>query len=185
MNGIFITVRTGSTRLPNKSILKIKDKYTIEYVINSVKKSKYADKVILCTTRNSEDDILCEIAEKNKIEFYRGSELNKFKRWVGAAEKFNIDFFVTADGDDLFYDVGLSDLCFEQIEDGDFIDGQGLYNDVYGMKTFTLKTILSILDCKNIEPYDIFDFLKTTNLKVKKLENVPKIYKKNNIENYL
>ena len=181
MNGIFITVRTGSTRLPNKSILKIKDKYTIEYVINSVKKSKYADKVILCTTRNSEDDILCEIAEKNKIEFYRGSELNKFKRWVGAAEKFNIDFFVTADGDDLFYDVGLSDLCFEQIEDGDFIDGQGLYNDVYGMKTFTLKTILSILDGKNIEPYDIVDFLKTTNLKVKKLENVPKIYKKNNI----
>ena len=37
MNGIFITVRTGSTRLPNKSILKIKDKYTIEYVSNSVK----------------------------------------------------------------------------------------------------------------------------------------------------
>ena len=40
---IFVSVRTGSSRLPNKSILKIKDKYTIEYVISSVKKSKYAD----------------------------------------------------------------------------------------------------------------------------------------------
>ena len=29
--GIFISVRTGSERLPNKSILKIKDKFTIEF----------------------------------------------------------------------------------------------------------------------------------------------------------
>ena len=41
MKAIFVSVRTGSTRLPNKSILKINNKYTIEYVINSVKKSKY------------------------------------------------------------------------------------------------------------------------------------------------
>ena len=44
--GIFISVRTGSERLPNKSILKIKDKFTIEYVIDSVKKSNYADKIM-------------------------------------------------------------------------------------------------------------------------------------------
>ena len=38
LKAIFISVRTGSTRLPNKSILKIKNKHTIEYVIDSVKK---------------------------------------------------------------------------------------------------------------------------------------------------
>ena len=181
MNSIFITVRTGSSRLPNKSILKIRDKFTIEYVIDSVKKSKYADKIILCTTDLEQDKVLCEIAKNNNIDFYCGDELNKFKRWLGACEEFGIDFFVTADGDDLFYDVGLSDLCFKQIDNGDFIDGQGLYNDVYGMKTFTLKTILSILDGKNIEPYEIVKFLKNTNLKIKKLTDVPDIYKKRNI----
>ena len=138
---IFITVRTGSTRLPNKSILKIKNKYTVEYVIDTVKKSKYTDKIILWTTTLEQDKILCDIAEKNNIDFYRGDELNKSKRWYEACQEFDIDFFVTADGDDLFYDVGLSDLCFEQIGDNHFVDGQGLFNDVYGIKTNTLKKI--------------------------------------------
>tara|TARA_R100001377_G_scaffold84644_2_gene68660 strand:- start:182 stop:895 length:714 start_codon:yes stop_codon:yes gene_type:complete len=180
MNAIFISVRTGSTRLPNKSILKINDKYTIEYVINSVKKSKYADKIILCTTELKEDNILCDIAKDNNIHFYRGDELNKSKRWYGACKKFNIDFFVTADGDDLFYDVGLSDLCFEQIED-DYIDGQGLYNDVYGITTKSLKIWLDKSDNKNIEPHDMIEFFKSISLKGKKLSDIPEIYKKKNI----
>tara|TARA_R100001510_G_C7641944_1_gene199536 strand:- start:640 stop:1353 length:714 start_codon:yes stop_codon:yes gene_type:complete len=180
LKGIFISVRTGSTRLPNKSILKINDKHTIEYVINSVKKSKYADKIILCTTKLEEDTILCDIAKDNNIDFYRGDELNKSKRWYGACKKFNIDFFVTADGDDLFYDVGLSDLCFEQI-DGDYIDGQGLYNDVYGMTTKALKLCLDKSKDENIEPHNMIEFFKTTSLKGKKLSNVPKIYEKKNI----
>ena len=181
MKAIFISVRTGSTRLPEKSILKIKDKYTIEYVINSVKKSKYADKIVLCTTKLSEDDILCDIAKNNDIDFYRGDELNKSKRWYDACKKFDIDFFVTADGDDLFYDVGLSDLCFEQIEDNDFVDGQGLYNDVYGIKFNALEVIIKILGDENVEPHHMVDFLKNKSLKVKKLMNVPEIYKKKDI----
>jgi len=181
LKAIFITVRTGSTRLPNKSILKIKDKFTIEYVIDNVKKSKYADMVVLCTTELKEDKILCSIAEKNGINFYCGSELNKFERWQEACERFDIDFFVTADGDDLFYDAGLADLCFEQIKDNDFIDGQGLYNDVYGMKSSILKTILDIPTETNVEPHEIVEFLKNTKLRVKKLIDVPDIYKKKNI----
>jgi len=179
LKAIFVSVRTGSTRLPNKSILKINNKYTIEYVINSVKKSKYADKIILCTTELEEDNILCDIAKDNNIDFYRGDELNKSKRWYGACKEFDIDLFVTADGDDLFYDTGLADLCFEQIED-DYIDGQGLYNDVYGMTTKALKLCLDESN-KNIEPHDMIEFFKSTSLKGKKLSNVPEIYKKKNI----
>ena len=181
MKAIFISVRTGSKRLPNKSILKINDKYTIEYVIDSVKKSKHTDKIILCTTELEEDKILCDIAEKNNIDFYQGDELNKSKRWYDACKKFDIDFFVTADGDDLFYDVGLSDLCFEQIEDNDFVDGQGLYNDVYGIKFNALEVIIKILGDENVEPHHMVDFLKNKSLKVKKLMNVPEIYKKKDI----
>ena len=180
MKAIFISVRTGSTRLPNKSILKINDKHTIEYVINSVKKSKYADKIVLCTTKLEEDTILCDIAKDNNIDFYRGDELNKAKRWYDACKKFDIDFFVTADGDDLFYDVGLADLCFEQIED-DYIDGQGLYNDVYGITIKALKLCLDEFKNKNIEPHNMINFFKDVNLKGKKLLNVPEIYKKKNI----
>jgi len=183
---IFITVRTGSSRLPNKSILKIMDKYTIEYVINSVKKSKYADKIVLCTTENPEDDILCDIAKKNKIEFYQGSELNKFKRWVDAAEKFDVDFFVTADGDDLFYDAGLADLVFEQFEKekAEFINGRGLYNDVYGIKTTSMLSVLgSIRPDSETDSFQLENWFDTRQIGhqlyyTQTVKNVPDIYKK-------
>ena len=181
IKAIFISVRTGSSRLPNKSILKIKDKYTIEYVIDSVKKSKYADKIILCTTRNSEDDILCDIATDNGIDFYRGDEHNKFKRWYWASVEFDVDQFVTADGDDLFYDSRLADMCFEQIEDNDLVDGQGLYNDVYGFKSSTLQNILDILKNKIIEPHEVVDFLNDKDFKISKLQNIFDIFEKKDI----
>lgn len=181
VNAIFISVRTGSTRLPNKSTLKIKNKHTIEYVIDSVKKSKYADEIVLCTTKNTEDLVLCTIAEVNGIKFYCGDEHDKLKRWYSAAEKFNIDFFVTVDGDDLFYDSKLSDICFEQAESGDVINGQGLYNDTYGYKTSTIKTILDLVKNKVIEPHEVIEYLKDTELKVSELVNVPDILKKKNI----
>jgi len=181
LKAIFISVRTGSTRLPNKSILKIKDKYTIEYVIDSVKKSKYADEIVLCTTKRINDTMLCDIAEKNNIKFYRGDEHNKLKRWYSAAKKFNVDFFVTVDGDDLFYDAQLSDVCFEQAESGDVISGQGLYNDTYGYKTTTIKTILDLAKNKVVEPHEVTGYLKDTELKVSELVNVPDILKKKNI----
>ena len=186
IKSIFITVRTGSSRLPNKSILKIKDKYTIEYVIDSVKKSKYADKIILCTTRSSEDDILCNIAKNNGIEFYQGSKLNKFKRWADAAEKFDVDFFVTADGDDLFYDAGLADLVFEQFEKegAELITGRGLYIDVYGVKTSAMLSVLgSMHPDKTTEPFHLEYWFDTRQIGHKLyytqiIKNVPDIYKK-------
>ena len=181
VKAIFISVRTGSTRLPNKSILKIKNKHTIEYVIDSVKKSNYADEIVLCTTTNTEDVVLCDIAEVNGIKFYCGDEHDKLKRWYSAAEKFNIDFFVTVDGDDVFYDSKLSDICFEQAKSGDVINGQGLYNDTYGYKTSTIKTILDLVKNKVIEPHEIIEYLKDTELKVSELVNVPDILKKKNI----
>ena len=179
--GIFISVRTGSERLPNKSILKIKDKFTIEYVIDSVKKSNYADKIILCTTKNSQDDILCDIAKKCDIDLYRGDEHNKFKRWYWASVEFDIDEIVTADGDDLFYDHRLSDMCFEQIEDNDLVDGQGLYNDVYGFKSKTIENVINISRGDVVEPHEIVSFLQDKNFKIHKLKNKFDVFEKKNI----
>ena len=60
VNSILITVRTSSTRLPRKAILDINGKPTIQYLIENIKKSKLADKIILCTSEEPDDDILCQ-----------------------------------------------------------------------------------------------------------------------------
>tara|TARA_R110001592_G_scaffold355328_1_gene655830 strand:+ start:9090 stop:10979 length:1890 start_codon:yes stop_codon:yes gene_type:complete len=182
MNSIFITVRTGSTRLPNKSILTIKGKHTIEYVIDSAKKSKHADRIVLCTTDKKEDNILCEIAKKNGIEFFRGSEHDKLNRWWWALlTNEHIDSVVTVDGDDLFYDAKLADLCFEQLEDSDFVNGQGLYNDTYGFKDNFLEEVMRAKKDQIIEPHEIVNFLKNKDFKVSELKDVPYYFKKQNI----
>jgi perosamine synthetase len=180
-SAIFLSVRTGSSRLPNKSVLKIHNKYTIEYVIDNLKKSEKTDKIILCTTRKSEDDILCKIAENNNIKVFRGSERNKIRRWYFAAVEYDVDNIVTVDGDDLFFDVRLADMCFHQIKKSDFVNGQGLYNDVYGFKIKTLQNILDFAKGNIIEPHEITRFLSNKNIDTEKLVNVPKLFEKKDI----
>lgn len=120
----FITVRMGSTRLPRKALLPIRGRSIIEHLIDRTKLVKGGDLIVLCTSTRSEDDILEEIARKNEIECFRGSAEDKLARWLGAAEKFDVDYFVTVDGDDPFADPELIDLAIAQMRQNpcDFIN---------------------------------------------------------------
>ena len=77
---ILITVRTGSTRLPQKALLEINGKSTIVHLINRLKQSKLANDIILCTTTLKEDNVLEDIAIANGINYYRGSITDKLER---------------------------------------------------------------------------------------------------------
>ena len=69
---IFITVRTSSTRLPQKALIELVDGIrTIEYLIKRVQNSHNADGIILCTTTEVDDDILVDIADRNGINYFR------------------------------------------------------------------------------------------------------------------
>ena len=183
-NAIFITVRSASTRLPNKAHLKINGKKTIEYVIQQAKKSKLADTIVLCTTLEKEDDALYDVAKNSNIECFRGSVLDKLDRWQQAAKEHKIDFFVTADGDDLFCSSELMDLAFKQrkknnsefIEAGDIICG----SFTYGISTEALNKACSIKDSDDTEMMWVY-FTKTNICKIEKLKNVPDIYKRQDI----
>ena len=75
-NIIVIQARRNSSRYKNKILKKIKNKSLLEILIFRLKKVKKVTKIILCTTKLSEDDQLINIAKKNKIDFYRGRENN-------------------------------------------------------------------------------------------------------------
>jgi spore coat polysaccharide biosynthesis protein SpsF len=178
MNAIFITVRTGSTRLPQKALRLIGKKTTIELVIDRVK--KVGVQVILCTTNLPEDDILCLIALENGILFSRGSTNDKLMRWAQAAERNGIDFFVTADGDDLLCDPELIGLAFNQYEktNADFIEGKNIPcgSFTYGIKVSALNKVCEIKntsDTEMIVPY----FTETGLFKVEELQ-VPEVFKR-------
>ena len=172
---IFVSVRTGSKRLPNKCLLPLNGQTTIEYLIKQVKKSKLAEEIILCTTNKVEDDVLCEIAQRNNIKFFRGSEEDKLKRWYDASIKHNIKFFVNVDGDDLFFDPELIDYCFLEYQktNADFIDGKGLYIDAYGIKASALKICCEEKTETNTELISEYFYNIDKKIKIKKLKDVP------------
>jgi|APSaa5957512535_1039671.scaffolds.fasta_scaffold17848_3 spore coat polysaccharide biosynthesis protein SpsF len=102
-DAIIITVRNSSTRLPNKMILKIvKDLSSIDIVINRAKKTNLP--VIIATTLDSVDDIFEKIALKHNVSLFRGSSLNKIKRWYDCFVYYKINNVTIIDGDDLAID---------------------------------------------------------------------------------
>jgi Spore coat polysaccharide biosynthesis protein F, CMP-KDO synthetase homolog len=174
---IFITVRMGSTRLPNKALKKIGDKTSIEFLINRLRYSSFFDNIVLCTTNLSRDDVLVEIARKNKIDYYRGSEEDKLLRWLGAVNKYKVEFFVTADGDDSFCEPYLIDLAFKQYKrnKSDYIQSTGIICGAFtnGISSNAIKQVCEVKDTSDTEmiwPY----FTDTGLFKVEELEEVPK-----------
>jgi spore coat polysaccharide biosynthesis protein SpsF len=175
---IFITVRTGSTRLPEKALIKINDRSMIKLVIDRAKRSKKVQIIVLCTTESKNDNILCEIAKENGILFFRGSAEDKLMRWKGAAEKYDVEFFVTADGDDLLCDPELIDLAFEQYEKNkpDFIEGKNIPcgSFTYGIKVSALQKVCEIKESTDTEMMWVY-FTDTGLFKTEILQNVPEV----------
>ena len=54
----FITVRTASSRLPQKCLLSIRGKRVIEHVIDRAKLINGLASVVVCTSMEPEDDVL-------------------------------------------------------------------------------------------------------------------------------
>ena len=98
----FITVRTSSTRLPNKCLLPLGDETVISHVVKRA--ISYGIEPIICTSTDKSDDILEEISKELGVKCFRGSLVNKLKRWLDCAEHFNVNSFHTIDADDPLFD---------------------------------------------------------------------------------
>jgi len=114
----FITVRTSSSRLPKKCLLPFGE-YT---VLNHIIKRSLAFEIcpIVCTSTDSSDDIIADIAKNEGVECFRGSLMNKLKRWSDCAEHFNIKTFHTVDADDPFFDGDEIKRSLRLLNDGEY-----------------------------------------------------------------
>ena len=75
----FITVRSSSTRLPNKCYKSFGDMTVIEHIIKRA--LHYGLDTIDCTTNESKDGRIVDIALSNNIKVFRGPTINKLQRW--------------------------------------------------------------------------------------------------------
>jgi spore coat polysaccharide biosynthesis protein SpsF len=113
-----ITVRTSSSRLPAKCLLPFGKETVISHVVKRAISSGIDP--IICTSSDVSDDILEKIAETLDIKYFRGSLVNKLKRWADCANKFNLESFHTIDADDPFFDGEEIIKSMEILYEGNF-----------------------------------------------------------------
>ncbi|NQU71021.1 MAG: hypothetical protein HQ514_10755 [Rhodospirillales bacterium] len=88
--------------MPGKCLLPFGDVRVIEHII--ARAMHYGLDPIVCTTTETEDDVLAAIAKAQGVRCYRGAVDNKLKRWADCCAHFDIEAFHTVDADDPFFD---------------------------------------------------------------------------------
>lgn len=94
-----IQARMGSSRFPGKSLASVGRWSIIELVLRRVNLAKRVDKVILATSTNPIDDVLCELVTGLGFNVSRGSEYDVLSRFFDAAKPYAPKFVVRVTGD--------------------------------------------------------------------------------------
>ena len=146
--GFLITARLKSKRLPLKVIRTIKGKSVLSHMISRIKKTKHINKIIVCTSKLTQDDKIEKLCNDENINCYRGHPDDVLLRLYEAAKKFNLDYIVNITADcPLVEPYYIDQICktykkkkFDLIRAFDLPHG----SFSYGIKIKALKKIIDI-----------------------------------------
>jgi spore coat polysaccharide biosynthesis protein SpsF len=152
---IFLSIREKAKRLPKKVLREIRGKTVCEHLIDRLKLAQNADLLLMTTSTHADDSVLCEIAIRAGISFFRGSEEDKLDRYLRAAEKFEVDFMVIVDGDDLLCSEEHIDLTIEAFRrtQFDYVSQEGLPLGAasFGIRRQALETVCELKQERDTE----------------------------------
>ncbi len=159
-----LQARTGSTRLPEKVLKKIKGKSLLELYVNRIKPSKQIEQIVIATTTLSEDDRIEAVTRQLGLHCFRGSENDLIDRYYQCALEFKADIIVRITPDDPFVDYQVVDRAIEIFKDNsvDFVTNhfnptfpEGLDVEVYSMRALERcwKRAKLYSDREHVSPY--------------------------------
>lgn len=168
IDACIITVRNSSTRLPNKAILKISNEFSaIDILIKRVQKTELP--IIIATSKEPSDDIFEDIAQKHKVKIFRGSLINKIKRWYDCFIHFEIENALLVDGDDLSYNYEIAKRAMTLIKNSNIDMVLNPSNIICGFFTYALNKngimkLYNIAKSEDIDTDVIHKFIQLANL---------------------
>ena len=127
----------------------------IVHMLDRLKQSKSLNDIIICTSNESQDDPLVEIAKNEGVQCYRGDGDDVIARLLGAAENFGVDYIVNITADCPFVDPVYIDQIvnvFKQTN-ADLIRAWDLPHGAfsYGIKTESIKKVINLKDSTDTE----------------------------------
>lgn len=96
---IILQARMGASRLPGKPLKKVLNKTLLSYQLERLGRVHFADKIVVATTINPQDNEIAALCEKEKISCYRGNEQDVLDRFYQAATLYKADIIVRVTGD--------------------------------------------------------------------------------------
>lgn len=112
--GIIIQARTGSTRLPEKTMLQVCGKPLLELMLERLSYSKYHEQVIVATTTKPRDDVIVSLCMKRGVPVYRGSEEDVLQRYIDCASFYGCEIVVRLTSDCPLMDPYLLDEMIDE-----------------------------------------------------------------------
>ncbi|MCK8523333.1 glycosyltransferase family protein [Aquimarina sp. D1M17] len=146
MKVIVVTqARSGSTRLPNKVLKKIKGKTLLQIHIDRIKQAKSIDMIYIATTTNSNDDQIEKLAKELNVKYYRGSEDDVLDRFYQTVKSDKPDYVVRLTSDCPLIDPVLIDEVVTQAKERklDYYANilEELYPDGQDIEVFTFSAL--------------------------------------------
>ncbi len=111
----------GSSRLPNKVLMKVdKNQTVLEHVIKQLSFSKSINKIIVATTKLKQDDIIEKLVKNLGIDIFRGDSLDVLDRYYQCAKQFNLENIVRITSDCPLIDPEIVDKVIRKYETEEF-----------------------------------------------------------------
>lgn len=117
--GIIIQARMSSSRLPGKVMLKLKGHEVLWHVVERCRQSK-ANRVIVATSIDPNDDAIVSFCKKNHIDVFRGSLNNVLERYYQCAKKYKLDSIVRITSDCPLIDPLIINKAIAEFKKGDW-----------------------------------------------------------------
>jgi len=112
-----LQARMGSTRLPGKVLMDLAGRPMLSQLLHRLKRARRVDDIVIATTTDPRDDALVELAKREDVRWFRGSEQDVLSRIRGAAEDAGADAVVRLTGDCPLMDPAVVDAVVAALVD--------------------------------------------------------------------
>ncbi len=99
-----VVARMRSSRLPGKALADAGGMPALAHLFARLKQAQTVNRIVFCTTKESEDDPLVELAIQSGVAYHRGPTEDVLGRMLGALEGHDVDVMLRVTGDDILVD---------------------------------------------------------------------------------
>lgn len=99
-----VVARMRSTRLPGKALLDVGEMSALQHLFERLKQARMVNHIVLCTTKEPEDDPLVDLTARCGVAWFRGPTEDVLGRMLGALEGQAVDVALRVTADDILVD---------------------------------------------------------------------------------